>query len=126
MKQFDKWPNAKVIMDHMDIIMHLLGYASNNGKGWTGYYDTRGGQQRAAEQLSWQQARKLCVDIYDTVCTPRDMDVNGVKISGYAMMDIDNYMRINVKEVDVVRQLVYHKKERKISLIGYNEFKIED
>lgn len=125
MKNFDKWPNAKVVMEHMDNLMWLIGYRPNNGKGWTGYYDTRGGQQQAMINLSWQEARTLCVNVFDTVSRPSDRVINGVRISGYSMMDLDNYIRNHVKEVDVIRQLVYHKKERKISLIGYNEFKIE-
>lgn len=125
MKNFDKWPNAKVVIEHMDNLMWLIGYRPSNGKGWTGYYNTRGGQQKAMNNLSWQEARTLCTNVFDTVSMPWGRVVNGVKISADSMMDIDVYIRNHVKEVDVIRYLVYHKKERKISLVGYNEFKIE-
>ncbi|ASU00258.1 hypothetical protein [Aeromonas phage AS-zj] len=126
MKNFDKWPNAKVVMEHMDNLMWLIGYRPNNGKGWTGYYyDGIIKQQKVMINLSWQEARTLCVNVFDTVSMPLYRVVNGVRISADSMMDLDNYIRNHVKEVDVIRQLVYHKKERKISLVGYNEFKIE-
>ena len=126
MKQFDKWPNAKEIMDHMDNVMWLMGYSPNNGKGWTGYYDVRGVQQKAVKNISWQEARTLCTNVFDTVCMPLGRVVNGVKISASSMMDLDVYIRNHIKEVDLIRQLVYHKKAKKLSLIGYNEFKIKE
>ncbi|UYD59239.1 hypothetical protein HPMBJEAJ_00124 [Aeromonas phage avDM6] len=124
MKTFEKWPSAGVVMGHMDHMMCLIGYSPNNGKGWTGYYDVRGVQQKAMKNISWQEARSLCVNIFDTVSMPQHLVVNGVKISGYGMMDLDVYIRKHIKEVDLIRQLVYHKKAKKLSLIGYNEINL--
>ena len=124
MKTFEKWPSAGVVMGHMDHMMCLIGYSPNNGKGWAGYYDVHGVQQKAMKNRSWQEARTLCTTVFDTVCMPMGRLVNGVKISTGSMMDLDVYIRNHIKEVDLVRQLVYHKKAKKLSLIGYNEINL--
>lgn len=134
MKEFNVWPNASVVMTHLDNIMRVIGYSKVNGKGTQGYYQFDNDYQRL-KNVSFEKARNLGSIIHWIAINPTPSlkrDINGRVMFGDLYLTkekidtLRQYINENYKEAILIQQLVYHKKQKKISLVGHNEFSIYD